>query len=138
MKKVTDNHRFYVVMPKVLSVPTKGNPTVKLPCGMAAAQAAHAVSKLRLHHVVKHKNGLEQMNQPITTIVKQCRDHAELQHVRNLAYLKGIPSETFVDTNDQLYGKGLCVETAVAFGPCLKEDVQYILDYLPLWDCECK
>jgi peptidyl-tRNA hydrolase len=131
--KVTDNHRIYVVMPKTID--THKGTTMQLPCGMAAAQAAHAVSKLRLMHVKRLKNGLEQMDKPITTIVLQCRDTKELQHVERLAGYKNIPFAAFLDTNDFLYLKGSSVHTATAFGPCTKEQAQEVLDYLPLWGC---
>lgn len=130
MKKVTDNHRFYVVIPKH---PTK---EFQMPCGMAAAQAAHAVSKLRLAHVKNHKNGLAEMEKPITTIVLQVRDQKEATHIRNLAELKKIPFEIFCDTNDAIYGNGKLIETATAFGPITKEEAALVLDYQPLWDCD--
>lgn len=120
----------------------------KIPCGMAAAQAAHAVSKLKMLYInnlgrelfeqdgwANHIDGMIQ--QGITTIVVKARDSEELEHIRHLAREQNLLNVAFYDTNDEKYSYNAKVLTAVAIGPISKAFLRGITDYLPLWQCGC-
>jgi hypothetical protein len=118
--------------------------------GRMAAQAAHAVSKVR-HFMIRDEvlraDRVARKNKsnehwfrsdmlfffPITTIILSCRDSYELNHIKNLLYYKtDVQFKTFKDTNPEVYGAGE-VLTALATMPTMPEQVNGILDYLPLW-----
>lgn len=118
--------------------------------GRMAAQAAHAVSKvrhfmlrsevLRAERVAAKSKSKERWFKsdmlffhPITTIILSCRDSFELHHVHQLLrkYVAA-EFETFADTNPEVYGEGK-VMTALATHPVEPGQVSGILDYLPLW-----
>jgi hypothetical protein len=67
---------------------------------------------------------------PVTTIILQARDTAELFHVKCLAFKKKLNPVTFYDNNPE-YGSGEYA-TAVAFY-ATKEQTIFICDYLPMW-----
>lgn len=122
------------------------NGKIKLECGRAAAQAAHAVSKLKLSWVTwqcmrdgseAYKKAATMRNAAITTIVLKVRNSEELQHIERLAIDKNLHYADFYDTNDQLYGKDVSVLTAVAIGPIYCVTLAGVTDYLPLWKCAC-
>ncbi len=69
---------------------------------------------------------------PITTIVLQARDSAELKHVFDLAFFKKLNPYGFLDTNEFAYGLNVQVQTAVAFVAAPKK-THLVCDYLPLW-----
>ena len=105
------------------------------PSGRQIAQACHVVSKLR-HGAIKfeydhrdHEFDLAPFN-PITTIILQVRDSAELDHVYDLLVKKKLNPVEFEDNNPE-YGPG-DFPTAVAALATPKQ-VKGILDYLPLW-----
>jgi len=118
--------------------------------GRMAAQAAHAVSKvrhfmirnevLRADRVARRLKSKEHWFKsdmlfffPITTIILSCRDSYELHHIKNLLdYKTDVLFQTFKDTNPPVYGEGE-VLTALATMPTTPEQVMGILDYLPLW-----
>lgn len=123
--------------------------SVKLECGRAAAQAAHAVSKLKLSYIAEHCQGgqtdqayglvLKVMAKKVTTITVKARDTAELQHIEHLLEIKKMHSAKFYDENPQFYGDviGGEVLTAIAIGPYKTEEFYGITNYLPLWKCKC-
>jgi hypothetical protein len=115
---------------------------VSQPFGRQSAQACHAVSLMRMKRVIestvarRHKGGpgnYDHLLEPITTIILSARDSQELAHIHALLMHEEIPFETFMDTNDEAYGKGMSVQTVIATYPVEPVDVQGILDYLPLW-----
>ena len=119
--------------------------TIVQPAGRLIAQAAHVVSKLRVHMVIdsllqllvqpKRKHIIEFVRaftfEPITTIILSARDSFELCHVLNLLLDAGIDTKTFFDTNPE-YGDEE-VMTAIATEPVTPEEVIGLTDYLPLW-----
>lgn len=119
--------------------------------GRMAAQAAHAVSKvrhfmlrsevLRANRVMQKTKGKKELwfksdmlfFHPITTIILSCRDSFELHHVKTLLRKYVAANfEVFKDTNPDVYGVGE-VSTALATHPVTPDQVAGILDYLPLW-----
>jgi hypothetical protein len=118
--------------------------------GRMAAQAAHAVSKvrhmmmrtevLRAERVAAKSKSKEHWFKsdmlffhPVTTIILSCRDSFELYHIlKLLRYKTAVEFETFKDTNPEVYGEGE-VMTALATHPTDPVAVAGILDYLPLW-----
>ena len=121
MKKPKEQ-RIYVVVAKTIDT-IKGK--VTQPLGRQAAQACHVVSKLR-NTMSSMVIGFE----PITTIILQARDSAELQHVQLLALKKKLRVVSFFDTNPE-YGDGEH-KTAIAF-LATQEQTHLVCDYLPLW-----
>lgn len=131
---------------------TEDTRTIVQVSGRMAAQAAHVTSKVRhfmLRSEVLRANRVMQQSKskkpemwfksdmlffhPITTIIKSCRDSYELRHVKMLLHkYVAINVETFQDENPPVYGEGK-VTTALATHPVTPEEVNGILDYLPLW-----
>lgn len=150
--KISNERRIYVIVAGTVQVPValihhnghvhadtrKGVRTVIQPVGRQVAQACHAVSKLR--HKAVHADivrvqdetlALTRAFEPVTTIVLQARDSAEMLHVYYMLSRKKLNPVIFSDTNPE-YGDGFDAPTAVAvFGS--PKQVRYILDYLPLW-----
>jgi hypothetical protein len=120
--------RIYVVVASTVFTGAGKPGHVVQPLGRQAAQACHAVSKLR-HGMVGHDDPIFQ---PITTVILQCRDSNELNHVLRLLNRRNMRLVTFSDTNEQAYGGPMPVFTALA---CLttRKQVEGILDYLPLF-----
>ena len=124
--------RIYAVVAGTVKVP-RG--VVVQPAGRQIAQVAHVVSKLRHSWLLNANAHLIYENAfcPVTTIVLQARDSAELKHIYdNLQRRKSLSPVYFTDTNDAVYGPGIEVKTAVAVHATQKQ-VLRILDYLPLW-----
>ena len=121
-----DEKRIYVVVAATVQV---GGFTVFQPLGRQGAQIGHVVSKLRFE--------LDRQFYPITTIVKACRDSAELEHVTQLLWRNGVGLHpvTFYDTNREAYGPDVSVATAMAV-LATKSETFLTLDYLPLWGAE--
>jgi hypothetical protein len=133
--------------------PTEDTRRIHQVPGRMAAQAAHAVSKvrhfmirdevLRADRIARKLKSNEHWFKsdmlfffPITTIILSCRDSYELNHIKNLLYYKtDVLFKTFKDTNPEVYGAGE-VMTALATMPTMPEQVNGILDYLPLWTPE--
>ena len=131
---------------------------VQIP-GRLAAQACHAVSRMRYSELAREveKTTIKALTsrkkrvpmivpfQPITTIILSCRDSFELEHCYNLLRDKaGVLAYKFEDTNPPVYCTGcrpedysrLCkdtITTAFATVPVDKQEVLGYLDYLPLW-----
>lgn len=139
-----EESRIYVAVAGTVQVPA-GRPrrTVEQPAGRQIAQACHVVSKLRHDMTAKRTpidiganlsilpDALAPLS-PITTIILQARDSAELRHVQNLLLKKKLNVVPFFDMNIEAYGAGETVMTAVAVY-ATKKQVENILDYLPLW-----
>lgn len=123
-----EEKRIYVVLPAAVDVGTRVK--VVQPPGRQIAQACHVVSKLRLEMFF---NGPKQKSfefEPITTIILQGRDTAELTHIA-LLLLKNFDVVTFQDENLEAYGpKQPTTALAVLAAP---SQMKGILDYLPLW-----
>jgi len=123
---MTDEKRIYAVVAATVQI---GGFTVAQPWGRQVAQVAHVVSKLRFEH--------DRQFYPITTIVVQARDSAELEHVTQLLWRNGVGLHpvTFYDTNDEVYGRDVQVATAMAV-LATKSETFLTIDYLPLWGAE--
>jgi hypothetical protein len=131
---MSEEKRIYVAVAGTIQVPAVAGShrpplrTVVQPVGRQIAQACHVVSKLRFDDCSgpTHPGAF----QPITTIILQARDSAEMVHVYSLCLRKRLGPVMFSDNNPE-YGPGNW-PTAVAVFARPKE-VKYILDYLPLW-----
>lgn len=135
---MTDEKRIYVVVAGTIQVPVIPDShkpplrTVVQPMGRQMAQACHVVSKLR-HSLTESGWGIDSGNgsfRPITTIILQARDSAEMFHVFALLYRKRLIPVMFSDDNPE-YGPGNW-PTAIAVY-CTPKQTVGILDYLPLW-----
>jgi hypothetical protein len=115
--------RIYVVVPHHVQV---GSRLVKISCGRAAAQAAHAVAKMQAATKKDVSN--------ITTIILGCRDSAELDHVNEVLFSKAIERYFYLDEDILFYGTEASVYTALCTVPI--EFGYNPLQYLPLWSCE--
>jgi hypothetical protein len=73
---------------------------------------------------------------PVTTIVLAARDSFELYHVYRLLEHRLGRVHCFYDENDEVYGLGRKVMTAIATEPVNPKKVSGMLDYLPLWKPE--
>jgi len=104
---------------------TKDTNHIIQPSGRQIAQACHATAAM--------ENSVLLDSSSLTRIVLQARDSMELVHVHRLLSKAGVKSYRFWDTNDNAYGEGKAVLTALATEPVTKQKVQGILDYLPLW-----
>jgi len=142
----------YSVKSFPLAAPTTR--TIVQPPGRLAAQVAHVVSLTRLNMVIDRfktdymatpgavdvdvvLSFLQRQTPPYTTIVLVARDSYELYHVEHLLNGK-LNYHTFYDTDQPDYGsKNSIVSTALATEPTTKEEVEGILDYLPLWSPKC-
>lgn len=127
--------RIYVAVAGTVQVPAdRPRRSVIQPAGRQIAQACHVVSKLRHERSDKFQEGRfgDPEFEPITTIILQARDSAELRHVQTLLLKKKLRAVPFFDTNPDAYGAGETVMTAVAV-LATKQQVEHILDYLPLW-----
>jgi hypothetical protein len=118
-----EEKRIYVVVAGTVQVPASRRSVVQ-PLGRQIAQACHAIGLYRYHDPVLYT--------PITTIVLQARDSAELKHVHDLLLKRKIQRFSFMDTNTEAYGPGE-VMTAFCTEPVIRKKIQGILDYLPLW-----
>lgn len=137
--------RIYAVVAETVWTPEKG--VVTQIAGRMAAQACHAVSRMKMHRMIDAVKRLvprlklkalvvelkQIANEATTTIILSCRDGRELSHVKHLLLQKRITLHTFDDTNPEVYGKDYAVTTALATRPVDPADVKGILDYLPLW-----
>jgi hypothetical protein len=114
--------RIYVVVAATVKT-LKG--VITQPVGRQVAQACHAVSKLRLAPWMAKYGG------PVTTIVLQARDSAELHHVYQLAEKAKLRPVSFNDENKAVYGEW-DPSTAFAF-LSTRPEIDGIADYLPIW-----
>ena len=128
-----EEKRIYVVVAGTVQVPAPRRSVVQ-PSGRQYAQGCHATSKLRIEKQIWYKSASDgrPLFYPITTIIKQARDSAELTHVQFLLRKKKLEPVSFFDTNTEAYGPN-DIETAFAV-LATKEQIENILDYLPLWD----
>lgn len=143
MNQPVEPSRIYVVTTETVQTPEKG--TVEQGYGRMAAQAGHAVSRMKMHLIVdavkygKSKPdipGLKVLADTATTlIIKSCRDSLELQHVIFLLEKAGIRYFDFKDENRLAYGEGKFI-TALSTLPMPPEEVEGVLDYLPLFASE--
>ena len=139
---IEQERRIYSIVASTIQVPVsvirheghvhadmcKGVRTVIQPPGRQAAQAAHVVSKLRFDNCSGPAHPGE--FQPITTIILQCRDSAELGHIFYWLNRRKLNPVIFSDNNPE-YGPGDW-PTAVAVHATPKQ-IQNVLDYLPLF-----
>jgi hypothetical protein len=125
-----EEQRIYAVIAGTVQIPASRRSVIQPP-GRQIAQACHAVSKLRFDscsELVPHPGYFT----PVTTIILQARDSAELSHVQTLLLKKKLTLDVFFDTNDSAYGPDVSVATALAVF-ATKKQIENILDYLPLW-----
>lgn len=136
-KESENEKRIYTVVAE--TVDTFNGPIVQIP-GRIAAQAVHAVSRMKMHRMIsetKRQNLTSEAwkkiaEESITTIILACRDNRELAHIEGLLSKGRIEHYKFFDVNEDVYGEGrIC--TALATIPILPERTEGILDYLPLW-----
>lgn len=117
------------------------------PDGRQMAQVGHVLRRLGM---VMSFNGMLRFNgkkltremvilgtqyQDTTTIVLSCRDSWELAHVESLLVKGKVEHVFFEDTNTAAYGASAVI-TALATFPVSREEIEGILDYLPLWGSE--
>jgi hypothetical protein len=120
-----DELRIYVAVAKAVQVPAdRPRRSIDQPLGRQIAQACHVVSKLR--------HNFSAAFEPVTTIILQARDSAELRHIQTLLLKKKLNVVPFFDTNSDAYGPAETVMTAVAV-LASKKQIENIMDYLPLW-----
>lgn len=138
---MSDEIRIYAIVAATIQVPTDGlgnskpghlmgyrrTKSILQPEGRQIAQACHVVSQLRW---MQRTKTIEVMWEPITTIILQARDSAEMAHIHLLAHKKRLEPVMFSDENPE-YGLGNW-PTAVAF-LAKKEQTLGICDYLPMW-----
>lgn len=120
--------RIYVVVAGTIQTPKN----VLQPAGRQIAQACHVVSKLR-HKMLGDKKELIVPGsefEPVTTIILQCRDSAELSHNFFSLRKRHLKPEIFSDNNPE-YGPGNFPTVIAVFAT--KKQIAGILDYLPLW-----
>jgi hypothetical protein len=143
--------RTYTVIPATVQVPrvsmlhnnkvipdyTMGTKTVVQPLGRQMQQGQHVMGKYMWNAARAQKTATWT---PTTGITLMCRDSAELAHVMHLLNnaSPGICWDVFFDKNEEAYGTGLLIATAVCTEPVYKDRVAGILDYLPLWPGEQK
>jgi hypothetical protein len=133
-----DETRIYAVVAGTIQVPasaTRRHPlrTVIQPAGRQIAQAAHVVSKLRHIETQQISRNVDISTcsfSPITTIVLQARDSAEMAHVHRLLFKRHLNPVLFSDDNPE-YGPESWPTALAVFAT--KKQVTDILDYLPLW-----
>src|SRR5271169_1752416 len=140
--KTNEEKRIYAVVAEKVSTPTKGE-VIQIP-GRMAAQAVHAVSRMKMHFLLEKTNHFRKTitamleakkmaDESITTIILSCRDTKELLHVVDLLGKAKISTSVFCDHNEEVYGPTTTgIYTALATVPVTKEQVVGILDYLPL------
>lgn len=126
--------RIYAVVASSVDAPAG---TVAQVPGRMAAQAVHAVSRMKMHRLldarargVSAKRLRQIANEETTTIILACRDSRELRHAALLLSKARIKHYQFKDSNPGIYGAGK-YETALATIPVFKSKVGGILDYLP-------
>lgn len=124
--------------PKISSPPK----TIVQPSGRQIAQACHVVSMLRMRideskipadgkfRSVIDVVPVSKLFYPVTTIILQARDSAEMGHVFRLLNRKRLNPVIFSDNNPE-YGPGDWPTAVAVFAT--KKQVDGILDYLPLW-----
>lgn len=130
---IKEEKRIYVVIAATVQ-PEKGK-NVTQPAGRQIAQACHVVSKLRFEMDKVFFGAVDSPVPgafiPITTIILQARDSAELVHVYSLLMNRKFPVVSFQDENQAAYGvKEPTTGIAVLAAP---SKMIGILDYLPLW-----
>lgn len=106
--------------------------------GRMAAQAGHAVSKLKLSYILNQEAGtdtiwlLQQLfRNAITNIILEARDEKELMHIVNLCDESGMHLVKYRDSSPD-YGRGYAPLTAISIGPISRSWMEGITDYLPL------
>jgi hypothetical protein len=132
--------RIYVAVAGTIQVPAHGSTltvrkfplrTIVQPIGRQVAQVAHVVTKLRLMTMKQYNIPASDITfEPITTIVLQARDSAEMVHVYRLLFRRRLNPVLFSDDNPE-YGPGSWPTALAVFAN--KKQVNGILDYLPLW-----
>lgn len=132
------NNRIYAIVTSTVKTPLAG--VLEMEKGRMAAQACHAVSGLKLMNTYLNGSAKEKREwlkaytfTPVTTIILQCRDQKELEHVASLAKNKGLDYFRFYDTNQPFYMTTDKVFTAIAIGPTSKLMAEGMCDYLPLF-----
>jgi hypothetical protein len=132
--KQPEERRIYVAVAGTIQVPVVPDShkpplrTVVQPIGRQVAQACHAVSMLRFDDGSgpAHPGSF----QPMTTIVLQARDSAEMGHVFMLLIRRHLRPVIFSDNNPE-YGPGDWPTAVAVFAT--KKQISGILDYLPTW-----
>jgi hypothetical protein len=113
--------------------------SVLQPDGRQIAQACHATARMMGHLTHRFYQYAAQAKRPwpelgpLTRIVLSTRDSFELEHTWALLKGAGIHVFEFEDTNEEAYGAGVAVRTAIATEPVTTDQVAGIIDYLPLW-----
>lgn len=126
------------------------------PAGRIAAQVGHVVSKMRVNMTIEQRQRQPdciELFSPITTIVLAARNSKELLHINTILGMANRTLghrryEVFYDTNTDAYGwennpddpdadmPPCSVMTALATYPVTKDEVEGLLDHLPLWEAK--
>jgi hypothetical protein len=113
--------------------------SVLQPDGRQIAQACHATARMMgylthqfYQYAAQAKRPWPELG-PLTRIVLSARDSFELEHAWALLKAAGVRVFEFEDTNEEAYGAGVAVRTAIATEPLTAEHVAGLIDYLPLW-----
>jgi len=113
--------------------------SVLQPEGRQIAQACHATALMMGELTQSFSQQALKANRPwphigpLTRIVLSARDSFELEHVWALLKAAKVAVFEFEDTNEDAYGAGVAIRTAIATGPVTSAKVAGLIDYLPLW-----
>lgn len=121
----SEETRIYVVIAATVQTAQRN---VVQPSGRQIAQACHVVCMLR--HTSLNFGTVVRPFKPMTTIILQARDSAEMGHVHFLLTKKKLNPIMFSDTNPE-YGPGDWPTAVAVFAT--KKQTFGILDYLPTW-----
>lgn len=146
----------YVVVAETVQPDSWEKRHVIQPAGRIAAQVGHVVSLVRVDMAAELIRDGESaildlehsLCVPITTIVLAARNSKELAHIDNILGMAYRRYETFYDTNTDAYGwennpddpdadmPSCSVMTALVTYPVTKDEVEGLLDHLPLWEAK--
>jgi hypothetical protein len=145
-------HDFYTNGEYVVPIPGETH-TIIQPSGRIAAQVGHVVdittTMMLKKYIYQHTCEDDELllttpkpkfaefwfslPKPMTRIILATRDSYELIHVNHLLRKAGIAVHEFEDDNEEAYGPGIKIMTAIGTEPIHKEDTIGLIDYLPLW-----
>jgi predicted DNA binding CopG/RHH family protein len=123
---MTVEKRLYIILPATIDVP-ETRQIIPMSCGRLFAQAIHVGSKIKQHE--KMDPDLE-----TTTIVLRVENSKELDAVLDKVKKAGIPWQTFLDTNAEVYGTEAALLTAVA-ALCSRKKGKSLFFGIDSWKC---
>jgi hypothetical protein len=137
-KKAQEEKRIYVILPLTVQVPrgrTKADRHIRIPAGMAAAQAVHVTRKMECEDDEFEPGKYQE----ITTITLSVRNSKEMHLIYQLLEDKILDEGakyriyTFYDRNAVLYGRGKKVLTAICVTPMTASAVDAAIGHLELY-----